>query len=118
LSKDLAVVTCTDGKVRAYTLARGALRWTYDGGAPFFAPVALGSDAAYAADLKGVVHAINLKTGGGKWKLDLATDPDVMAPGMVYSGPVLNAGRLYVVTCNLVGDHANKTTAVVCIGDK
>jgi outer membrane protein assembly factor BamB len=118
LSKDLAVVTCTDGKVRAYTLARGAPRWAYDAGAALFAPVALSADTAYAADLKGVVHAINLKTGGGKWKLDLATDADVMAPGMVYAGPTLNAGRLYVATCNIAGDHVNKPTAVVCIGDK
>ena len=105
-------------RCRAYTLARGALRWTYDAGAAFFAPVALGPDAAYAADLKGVVHAINLKTGGRKWKLDLAADPEVKAPGMVYAGPTLHAGRLYVVTCNVAGDHANQTTAVVCIGDK
>jgi outer membrane protein assembly factor BamB len=118
LTKDLAVVTSTDGKVRAYALARGALRWTYDAGAAFFAPVALGPDTAYAADLKGVVHAINLKTGGGRWKLDLASEAETMAPGMVYAGPVLSAGRLYVATCNVAGEHANKTTVVACIGDK
>jgi outer membrane protein assembly factor BamB len=118
LSKDLAVTTCTDGKVRAYTLARGALRWTYPAGSALFAPAALSPDTAYVADLKGVVHAINLKTGGSKWKLDLATEPEVKAPGMVYAGPVLSAGRLYVATCNIAGDHSNQPTAVVCIGDK
>jgi outer membrane protein assembly factor BamB len=118
LTKDLAVVTSTDGKVRAYTLARGALRWTYAAGAAFFAPVALGPDTAYAADLKGVVHAVNLKTGGGSWKLDLASEAETAAPGMVYAGPLLSAGRLYVATCNVAGEHANKTTVVACIGDK
>jgi outer membrane protein assembly factor BamB len=118
LTKDLAVLTSTDGKVRAYTLARGALRWNYDGGTAFFAPVALGPDTAYAADLKGVVHAINVKTGGKRWTLSLATEPGTAAPGMVYAGPVLSAGRLYVATCNIAGEHANKTTVVACIGDK
>ncbi len=118
LSKELAIVTSTDGKVRAYSLPRGALRWTYHGGSAFFAPVALGPDSAYAADLKGMVHAINLKTGSSRWKLDLATEVEVSAPGMVYAGPVLAGGRLYVATCNVAGDHANQTTAVVCIGDK
>jgi outer membrane protein assembly factor BamB len=118
LGKDTAVATCTDGKVRGYALPRGALRWTYDAAAPFFAPVALGPDTAYAADLKGVVHAINLKSGGGRWKLDLGSADGVAAPGMVYAGPVLAAGRLYVATCNIAGAHLNGTTAVVCIGDK
>jgi outer membrane protein assembly factor BamB len=118
LGKDTAVATCTDGKVRGYALPRGALRWTYDAGAAFFAPVALGPETAYAADLKGVVHAINLKSGGGLWKLDLATADGVASPGMVYAGPVLGGGRLYIATCNIAGEHLNRATAVVCIGDK
>ena len=118
LNKDSAVVTCTDGKVRAYNLASGALRWTYTGGTAFFAPPAISADTAYVADLAGVVHSINLKSGGGRWKLDLAADKLVESPGMVYGGPLLHAGRLYVVTCNLAGAHVNKPTAVICIGDK
>jgi outer membrane protein assembly factor BamB len=118
LSADLAVATCTDGKVRAYALARGGLRWTYAGGAAFFAPVALGPDAAYAADLDGVVHAIDLKKGVLKWKLDLPREPAVAAPGMVYAGPTLRGRRLYVVTCNIAGRHANGATVAACLGDK
>jgi outer membrane protein assembly factor BamB len=118
LTSDLAVVTSTDGKVRAYSSARGALRWTYDAGAAFFAPVALGPDTAYAADLKGVVSAINLTTGAKRWTLNLATEPETAAPGMVYAGPVLSAGRLYVATCNVAGENVNKPTVVACIGDK
>jgi hypothetical protein len=41
-----------------------------------------------------------------------------MAPGMIYAGPVVNAGRLYVASCNVEGPNAAKTTVVVCIGDK
>lgn len=118
LTKELAVVPCTDGKVRAYSLATGALRWTFIGGAPFFAPAALGDDTAYTADLAGVVQAINLKTGAARWKLDVGGDAQVQAPGMIYAGPVVQAGRLYVATCNLAGEHVNKPTAVVCIGEK
>jgi outer membrane protein assembly factor BamB len=104
--------------VRGYNLATGALRWNYPGGTAFFAPAALGPDTAYVADLKGVVHAINLKSGASRWKLDLVADPQVLAPGMVYAGPVLQRGRLYVATCNLAGEAGEKTTAVVCIGEK
>jgi outer membrane protein assembly factor BamB len=122
MTKDLAVATCTDGKVRAYSLPRGGLRWTWSGGqesaTPFFAPVALGPDTAYAVDLKGVVYAIDLKSGASRWKLDVLADPEVKAPGMVYGGPVLSGRRLYLATSNMVGDHANKATVVVCIGDK
>lgn len=118
LNKDLAVVSCTDGKVRAYGLSTGAIRWTYTSGTPIFAPVALTPDTVYAGDLKGVVHAIHLRSGAARWKLDLGGDSLVQSPGMIYAGPVIQGGRLYVATSNLVGDHVNKPTAVVCIGDK
>jgi hypothetical protein len=65
-----------------------------------------------------VIHAIGLTHGEEKWKLDLASDPEVMAPGMVYAGPILHGGKVYVVTCNLEGQFAGKPTAVVCIGAK
>jgi outer membrane protein assembly factor BamB len=118
LASGLAVATATDGRVRAWDLSSGAFRWSYDAKAAFFAPVALDATTAYAGDLKGVVHAVNLKTGAARWKLDLGADPVVAAPGMVYGGPVLHGGRLYVATCNLAGDHSNKPTALVCVGDK
>ncbi len=118
LTKDSALATATDGRVRAYDLKNGRLRWFYNAGAPFFAPVAVAGDTAYAGDLKGVVHAINVRTGTKRWALDLGTDPAVMAPGMIYAGPVLHGGKLYVATCNLVGEFVNRPTAVVCIGEK
>ena len=72
------------------------------------------------ADLKGVVHAIGIKPGDGqaKWTLDMGTHPLVKSPGMVYGGPVIHGGRIYVATCNLAGTFANQPTAVVCIGEK
>ena len=42
----------------------------------------------------------------------------VKAPGMIYGGPIVHGGRIYVATCNLGGMFVNKPTAVVCIGDK
>jgi outer membrane protein assembly factor BamB len=112
-----AIFTATDGKVRAWDLATGQEGWSYDAGAPLFAGTAV-AGAVYTADLKGVIHAINLTDGKPLWKLDLALDPAVKAPGMVYGTPVVHGGRLYVATCNLEGAHARKPTVVVCIGDK
>jgi outer membrane protein assembly factor BamB len=118
LTPELAVVTATDGKVRAFALATGERRWFYDARAPLFAPPALAGGVVYAADLGGVLHAVNLADGARKWALDVGADPAVKAPGMVYGGPVVSGGRLYVATCNLDGPHARQPTAVVCVGEK
>jgi outer membrane protein assembly factor BamB len=118
LSSNLAIATATDGKVRAFNLADGERRWVYDAKAGFFAPVTLIPGVVYAGDLAGVIHAINLADGKPKWTLDLGKHPDVKAPGMIYGGPVLHGGRLFVATCNLEGPFARKPTVVVCIGDK
>lgn len=118
LTKDAAIITCTDGRVRAYSLDKGALRWATPTANPFFAPPAVAGDSVYVADLKGVVYSLNVRNGVQRWKLDLGAAPEVGLPGMVYAGPVLHEGRLYVATCNLAGEHNGKGTAVVCIADK
>jgi outer membrane protein assembly factor BamB len=110
--------TATDAKVRSFDLKSGEKRWVFAGKSPFFAPPAVAGGVVYAGDLGGVVHAIGTDDGKEKWKLDLGTDPAVMAPGMIYAGPVVNGGRLYVASCNVEGPNAAKTTVVVCIGDK
>jgi uncharacterized protein (DUF433 family) len=48
----------------------------------------------------------------------MGTHPLIKSPGMVYGGPIVHGGRIYVATCNLAGMFANQPTAVVCIGDK
>ncbi|HZZ77088.1 MAG TPA: PQQ-binding-like beta-propeller repeat protein [Gemmataceae bacterium] len=118
LSGSSAVVSATDGKVRAFDVATGERQWIYDAKMPLFAPVAIAKDVVYAGDLKGVIHAIDLKTGAGAWKLDLGAAKETEAPGMVYGGPIVQGGRLYVATCNLQGPFAGKETVVVCIGEK
>jgi outer membrane protein assembly factor BamB len=118
LTAGLAVVTATDGKVRAFDLATGERRWIYDAKTPLFAPVAVAGKVVYAGDLKGVLHAIDLSSGQQKWTLDLGTHPDVQAPGMIYGGPVVDGGRVFVATCNLDGPHVGKATVVVCVGAK
>jgi outer membrane protein assembly factor BamB len=118
LSDGAAIATATDGKVRAYELSDGAPRWVYDAGTPMFAPPAVTKGVVYAGDLRGVIHAIDLTSGAGRWKLDLGKQPEVGAPGMIYGGPVVHDGRLYVATCNLAGANAGRPTAVVCIGEK
>jgi outer membrane protein assembly factor BamB len=113
-----AIVTATDGKVRAFDIATGDRQWIYDAKMPLFAPVAIAKNVVYAGDLRGGIHAIDLKTGAESWKLDLGSHKDVQAPGMIYGGPVVQGGRLFVATCNLQGPYAGKETTVVCIGEK
>jgi outer membrane protein assembly factor BamB len=113
LVDDLAICTATDGKVRALKLADGQIAWEYDGKAAFFAGPAVGGGVVYVADLKGVVHALALKDGQRLWTLDLAADPGVKAPGMVYGSPALRQGKLYLGTCNL--ESGQQKTVVVCI---
>jgi outer membrane protein assembly factor BamB len=114
----LALATATDGKVRAFDLSGGERRWIYDAKTPLFAPAAVAAGVVYAGDLRGVVHSIDLKSGQSRWRLDLGAHPDVKAPGMIYGGPVVHGGRLYVATCNLEGPHARQPTVVVCVGEK
>lgn len=118
LADGAAIVSATDGKVRAFDLATGERRWIYEAKMPLFAPPAATKDTVYAGDLKGVVHAVDLKVGAEKWKLDLGAHPEVRAPGMIYGGPIVQAGRLYAATCNLEGPNAGQPTAVVCVGEK
>jgi outer membrane protein assembly factor BamB len=113
----MAIFTCADGKVRAVDAASGDDKWTYTGKGAFFAGAAVGGGVAYAADLKGVVHAIGLKDGKGVWTVDLANDPAVSAPGMVFGSPVLHDGKIFVATCNIEAGDQTKTV-VVCIGEQ
>ncbi len=118
LAGNSAIVTASDGKVRAFAIDSGERQWIYDAKAPLFAPVAVAKDVVFAGDLKGVIHAIDLKSGAESWKLDLGVHKDVQAPGMFYGGPIIHGGRLYAATCNLQGANAQKETVVVCVGDK
>jgi outer membrane protein assembly factor BamB len=117
LADGKAVFTATDGKLRAYNQADGKFLWSYDAKSPIFAAPAVAGGVAYLGDLSGVVHAVSLD-GKPKWTLNLGTDPAVKAPGMVYGGPAVQGGRLYVATCNLEGAFARQPTVVVCIGEK
>src|SRR5262249_49197130 len=112
-----AVVTATDGKVRAFNLVDGERRWIYDAKTPLFAPAAIAKGVVFAGDFKGVLHAIDIKSGASKWVFDVGADPDVKSPGMVYGGPVVHGGRIYMATCNLEGPFAREATFVACIGE-
>ncbi len=114
---DLALVCDSAGEVQALDLKTGKARWTTKTGAPYFAGAATGGDAVYTADLDGKVHALALADGKLRWTLDLAADPAVKAPGMVYGGPVLQSGRLFIATANVEGKSAGAETVIVCIGE-
>jgi len=112
---NLAIFTATDGKVRAFAIADGQEKWAFDAEAPFFAGCAVGGNVVYVADLRAVVHAVSAE-GKELWKLNLASDPAVKAPGMVFGSPALAGGKLYVATCNLESGPNQTKTVVVCIG--
>jgi len=118
LADGAAVVTATDGKVRAFDLATGERRWVREGKIPYFAPPAIAAGVVYTGDWNGTLHALDLKTGAPRWSLDLGSDPSVMSPGMVYGGPIVHEGRVYLATCNLEGPFARQPTVVVCVGEK
>ncbi|MEX2214748.1 MAG: PQQ-binding-like beta-propeller repeat protein [Phycisphaeraceae bacterium] len=121
VTSNLAIFTATDGKVRAFDVNTGLLKWLYDGGAPFYAGAAVAGDFVYTGDLRGIVHAIHLANGTGAWKLDLAADPTVKLSqgGKIYGSPIVHGGRLFVATCNLERDGTTKhQMAIVCIGEK
>jgi outer membrane protein assembly factor BamB len=111
----MAIFTATDGKIRADDAFTGLEKWSYDAKEPFFAGPAVSDKTVYAADLKGVVHAVGLADGKREWVLDLAADPATKTPGLVYGSPIVHGGRLYLATGNPGKDAAN---VVVCIGDK
>ncbi len=122
----LAVFTATDGRVRAWDIANGQEKWSVDGGAPYFASPAIAGNTAYVADLKGLIKALSLTDGKPVWVFDLASDPAIfdpasapagIGPGMVYGGPVVAGGRLFVATCDVVSS-GKVATAVVCLGNK
>lgn len=114
----LAVFTATDGKVRAWDTATGADRWTFDGRVPYFAAPAIAGGSVYVAHLNGMIHALQLATGQVQWQMDLATHPDVRAPGQVYGSPIVAGGKLFVATCNLSSEGGPRATVVVAIGAK
>jgi outer membrane protein assembly factor BamB len=114
----MAIFTATDGRVRAWDAFTGQERWSYDARAPFFAGPAVTKGTVYAADLKGVVHALRLSDGKKQWVLDLGADPATKVSGMVYGSPTVHRGRLYLATCDLGGRAARAQNVVVCIGDK
>lgn len=117
ISKEAAVFTCTDGKVRAFALTDGSRKMIYDCKAPCFAPPALVGDIAYVGDLQGVIHAIDVKTGNAQWTFDMGKEP-LKLPGMNYGGISVHGGKLFLATCNLEGDFARRPTAIICIGAK
>ncbi len=113
----LAIWTCTDGKIYARKFLTGQPVWTYDAKIPFFAGAALAGKTVYAADLKSIVHAVDLTTGKRRWVFDIGSDPSVQARGTVFGSPVVHGGNLYVGTCNLDG-ATDQPSVIVCLSDK
>ena len=116
---DLAIFTCTDGRIRAWNINTGEQKWEFLAPNPFFGGVAVAGGVVYAADLKCVLYAVNLADGKLVFTLDVAADPAVQAPGMVFGSPTVHAGDLYLATCNLEGTSATQVPcAVVCVSDR
>jgi outer membrane protein assembly factor BamB len=111
----VAIYTASDGNVYAVDAHTGDKKWTFNGKAPFFAGVAIAGDRVYAANLNGVVFALNLADGKQAWRLDVGKE--AKAPGNVYGSPIVHGGKVYVGTCNIDSGEARKTV-FVCIGER
>ncbi len=120
----LAVITTTNGRVRAFNTATGEQKWSYASKSGFFAGAAItpGADAeksfVYAADLDGVLHALRLADGELLWTFDVGRAPQVNAPGMFFGSPVVHNGAIYLATCNIAGPNAQQPCAAVCLVDQ
>jgi outer membrane protein assembly factor BamB len=120
---NVAVFCTTDGKVHAVQSKNGRPLWTYHGKEPFFAGAAIaggvnGGGIVYAADVGGVLHAISLKDGSKIWTHDVGRDPLVQSPGMFFGSPVVRGEEIFVATCNVQGENADKPCVVAAICDK
>lgn len=115
LTDELAITTATDGKARAFAIADGERRWIYDAKVPIFAPPAISGELVVIGDLNSTVHVVGLHDGQARSKLDLGKDGP-QTPGMIYGGPIIHGGNVYLATCNLEGPLARKPTCVVCLG--
>jgi outer membrane protein assembly factor BamB len=117
--KDNAIIyAATDGNLVARDIVSSQRRWTYAAGTPFFAGPAVAGGVVYAADLKGVLHAVSLADGQQQWTLDVPGHPAVRGPGMVFGSPSVHRGRIYLATCNIEGEAADQPCAVVCIASE
>jgi len=63
------------------------IRWRYDAGAPITDNVAIVGDLVLAASNDGVLHALDITSGGERWRY---------APGSLVSGPTVYDGSVYV----------------------
>ena len=116
-SDGLAVCTATDGKVRAYKLADGERAWLYDAKTPFFAPPAVAGGVVYVADLAGVVHALDLKTGAREVDAEPRRRRPVRPAWFTAASPSTAASSSSRPATSK-GPYAGKETVVVCIGSK
>ena len=118
VSGDMAVFTATDGYVYAIDAATGADRWTFDAKTPFFAGPAIAAGVVYAADLKGVVHALQLFDGKVVWTFDVCGDPAVASAAMVFGSPVIHGGEIFLGTNRIDGETSDQPLAIVCLSDQ
>ena len=65
--EDGFVLGCGDGKIYAFR-PNGKLRWTFDAGAPVYAPVPAAEGRLYACDAAGVFHCLEGRTGRKIWE--------------------------------------------------
>jgi hypothetical protein len=119
----VAFFTTTEGIVRAVEVNNGRQLWAYKAANSFFAgpAVAGGMDnggVVYAADLGGVLYALSFETGQLLWSHDVGKDAIVQTPGMVFGSPVVRGQEIFLATCNIQGENADKPGAVIAISDK
>jgi polyvinyl alcohol dehydrogenase (cytochrome) len=95
---DRVFVGSSSGAVYSLDAATGCIYWMYDAGATVRTAVSIAKPTsksgyvAYFGDTRAVVHAVDVATGKGLWKIKV----DDHSSGRVTGAPAFFNGRLYV----------------------
>lgn len=87
------VIGSTDGRVRAYGAAHGALLWAAPTGSPIYASPTVAGGVVYVASDNGYLYALNSATGARKWRTLVSTTG-------VDSSAAVSGGTVYVNGCD------------------
>ena len=92
---DLVFLCGDDGKVRAFDLKTGDLKWVYQTAGPIMRPPAIWNGRAYVGSGDGNVYALEATTGRLLWKFNSApVERRIMVYGSLCSSWPVNSGIL------------------------
>ncbi len=75
----IAIVTNTNGEIKAIDIKSGRLKWTFPTGAKIYGTPATGGKRAISVSANGKVHALSLRDGKLLWSFDTG-EPSIASP--------------------------------------